>query len=188
MSEGEIIEVPPYSIAPSANDLNTDRPVDEYEIPADEEEPAVEVIPPYEINYFKYIGGMSKGVLGMEVALMSEGGSVYERMEKTRKTASKLDEYLLDNDKLKELSPEDKLELYKLVNKSLMEDSSYLMRLHNRVSEIHKNVKPEPPEVPPELIKREQARLDMIYEALKRKVDKRIERKARGQDEAKAKP
>lgn len=144
MNEDEIIDVRPSPTTPSAmpgveighQDIpNNDRPTDGKEIPADEEKPAKpvdgKVIPPYAITFDNYQEGMSRGVFEMEAGLMSEAGYVYERMAKTRKTASELDDYLLDKEKLKELSPQDKMELYKVVNKSLAEDSSYLLGLHN---------------------------------------------------------
>lgn len=159
MSGDETIDVRPSPTTPSAmpgveighQDIpNNDRPTDGKEIPADEEKPAKPVdgkVPPYEITFDNYQEGMSKGVFEMEAGLMSEAGYVYERMAKTIKTASELDDYLLDKDKLKELSPEDKMELYKIVNKSLAEDSSYLLGLHNALSRTHEILKSaEPPE------------------------------------------
>ena len=184
MSEDKIIDVIPFPTTPSAmpevgmglqDGPNNDRPMDGKEIPAGEEKPTKpvdgEAIPPYEITFDNYQEAMSKGIFELEAGLMSEAGYVYERMAKTRKTASQLDDYL-DNDKLKELSPEDKLELYKIVNKSLAEDSSYLLGLHNTLSKTHENLKPAAPEelLSPEekALKREIAAV--ILEDIKRRV------------------
>ena len=171
MSGDEIVDVRPSPTTPSAmpgveighQDIpNNDRPTDGKEIPADEEKPAKPVdgkVPPYEITFDNYQEGMSRGVFEMEAGLMSEAGYVYERMAKTRKTASELDDYLLDKEKLKELSPQDKMELYKIVNKSLAEDSSYLLGLHNALSRTHEILKSAlPPEEPRSLEEKETKR------------------------------
>lgn len=100
----------------------------------------VETVPSYEVTLENYSEKMPVGVFKMEAGLMSQAGYVYEQMQKTRKTSAKLDGYLLDNDKIERLTPLERIELYKAINKNLEIGSQYLLDLHNTLQKTHENL------------------------------------------------
>ena len=100
----------------------------------------VDTIPGYEVTMENYPEKMPVGVFKMEAGLMSQAGYIYEQMQKTRKTSSKLDEYLLDNTKIGDLTPLERIELYKTVTKNLEIGSNYLLELHNTLQKTHDNL------------------------------------------------
>ena len=76
-------------------------------------------IPAYEVTMENYQEKMPVGVFKMEAGLVSQAGYVYEQMQKTRRTSEVLDSYLLNNKKIDKLTPLERIELYKTINKNL---------------------------------------------------------------------
>jgi hypothetical protein len=97
-------------------------------------------LPVYEVTMENYSERMPVGVFKMEAGLMSQAGYVYERMQKTRMTSAELDGFLLDNKKIPTLTPLEKIELYKTLNKNLETDAQYLLDLHNTLQKTHENL------------------------------------------------
>ena len=111
----------------------TDRP--DTEAPLD-----IQILPDYEVTMENFKQGMIMGVFKNGAALMSQSNYLYGRLPKVRMMGNELDKYLLEPARLKDLSPEDKLELYKLIRKDLIDGPQYLLDFHNSMPKVHDNL------------------------------------------------